>query len=363
MAEATRLSAEEIFQGVTTNARAELARSGPALSLSGLAAGIAMGLTPLGVTAAAAALGTGSWAAFVASLAYPLGFVAVIIGRAQLFTENTLFPVVLVLDERRHLLAMLRLWGVVFCANVLGAACFALMAVKSGGLPPAVVAELAHRGAEELHHSARHVFASGVFAGWMVALVAWLVTGAQRTIGQIVLIWMLTVPIALLHLAHCIAGSASTLTVVVSGKGSVAEYLAWLAAATAGNIVGGVVIVSLLNFGQVRAGGATMRRRERRIADTQASFRELNEEQSDSGDRAALHAYVCECGDPGCREQLAIANGELHEVHANPARFVIARGHQIPGVEHVIEQRDGYSIVEKSGQAALYVADRVGKRG
>ncbi len=59
------------------------------------------------------------------ALFFPVGFIIVIIGRAQLFTENTLYPVTLVLDERRHLLATLRLWVVVLSANLIGAALFA----------------------------------------------------------------------------------------------------------------------------------------------------------------------------------------------------------------------------------------------
>ena len=35
---------------------------------------------------------------------YPIGFIVVILGRAQLFTENTLYPVALVLAEKKRVL-------------------------------------------------------------------------------------------------------------------------------------------------------------------------------------------------------------------------------------------------------------------
>ena len=131
-----RRSPHEILIGVMNNAREELGRSTPALAFSGLAGGLTMGLTGLGVAIARAHLGPGSVQQLLAMLLYPVGFVAVVIGRAQLFTENTLYPVVLVLDERKHVLNMLRLWGTVFFANIVGAFVFALLAVRSGALRP-----------------------------------------------------------------------------------------------------------------------------------------------------------------------------------------------------------------------------------
>jgi formate/nitrite transporter FocA (FNT family) len=68
-----------------------------------------------------ALVSTGGWQDLLFSLVYPIGFIAVIIGRAQLFTENTSYPVVLVLDEHRFLLRTLRLWPVFFAANLCGA--------------------------------------------------------------------------------------------------------------------------------------------------------------------------------------------------------------------------------------------------
>src|SRR5689334_24874548 len=93
-----------------------------------------MGLTGLAVAIAQAVLGSGQPAEFISYLFYPVGFIAVIIGRAQLFTENTLYPVILVLDERRYYFETLRLWGVVFAANITGALLFSLLAIKSPAL-------------------------------------------------------------------------------------------------------------------------------------------------------------------------------------------------------------------------------------
>ncbi len=92
-----RPSAQDIYEQVANNARQELGRSSTSLAISGLAGGIFMGLSALGNAIAIAVL-TPAGAEpsnaiqFVAKLFYPLGFIAVILGRSQLFTENTLYP-------------------------------------------------------------------------------------------------------------------------------------------------------------------------------------------------------------------------------------------------------------------------------
>jgi len=122
-AETGRLTAPEIFLNVVGDARRELKRSSKKLAFSGLAGGLTLGLAGLSVAAIRALLGRGGWQDLVSYLAYPIGFIAVVIGRAQLFTENTLYPVILVLDEHRYLLETLRLWLVVFASNILGPCC------------------------------------------------------------------------------------------------------------------------------------------------------------------------------------------------------------------------------------------------
>lgn len=258
-ADNNRLSARQIYDRVVGDARTELDRPAKALAFSALASGLLMGLTGLGVAGTLAVL-HGPAARFIALLFYPLGFIAVVIGRAQLFTENTLYPVVLVLEDRRHIVPTLRLWAVVFTANILGALAFAALATWIGALSPAALAELIKLGATAAGVPPLHVFAGAILGGWMVALMAWLVSGARDTIGQVAVIWMMTFLVGLLHLAHCIASSGYILAAVLAGHVSASTYVVWLALATAGNILGGVVIVSLLNYGQVRAGAAARAR-------------------------------------------------------------------------------------------------------
>src|ERR1700761_9210430 len=156
--ELDRPTADEIYEQVSRNARHELDRSALGLAISGLAGGMTMGLTALSTSIVIAILGQAPAARFVADLLYPIGFIAVILGRAQLFTENTLYPVALMLAERRHGWRTLRLWAIVLPSNVLGALLFALLAVRTGALRPEFVAVMAHMGVEAAGATASHVF-------------------------------------------------------------------------------------------------------------------------------------------------------------------------------------------------------------
>lgn len=210
-----------------------------------------MGLTGLSVAVAQSVLGPGPWQEFASLLFYPLGFIAVIIGRAQLFTENTLFPVALILSERKHVLNTLRLWSVVFVANIAGAMLFAFVTMKTGALPYEVGIRLAALGIRSVEGSSGHIFWSGVIGGWIIALMAWTVTASHWTIGQIAVTWMLTAVVGLGRFAHCIATSGEILSAVFTGQVAISSYGHWLLFATLGNIGGGVTFVTLLNFGQV----------------------------------------------------------------------------------------------------------------
>jgi formate/nitrite transporter FocA (FNT family) len=249
-----RRTAHQIFEKVEDNAHDELRRSPHALAFSGLAGGLTMGLTGLGVAAAISALGNVPGRDFIAYMLYPIGFIAVIIGRAQLFTENTLYPVALILSEHRHIGDTVRLWSVVFICNVAGAILFAALVIKTSALRPDVHDNLISLGTAAAQGTSAHIFWSGVIGGWLIALVAWLVTASHWTIGQVAVIWLLTFVVGVGHFSHCIATTGEIMSAVFGGSVPFPRYLQWLVLATAGNIVGGVTMVTVLNFGQVKAG-------------------------------------------------------------------------------------------------------------
>ncbi len=248
-----RPTADDIYVQVARNARRELKRGNLALALSGLVGGIPMGLTPLAASITRAQLGPGSVSLFASHFFYPVGFIAVIVGRAQLFTENTLYPVALVLAERRHVWNTLRLWAVVLPSNILGAFLFALLAARTGALKPEYVSAMTRFGLEATQASAAHIFWSAVIGGWIIAMVAWLVSGSHSITGAVMLIWLLAFVVGLGGFAHCVASSGEIFSAVLQNQLTYARYFQWLLPAVAGNILGGVLMVTFLEYGQVKA--------------------------------------------------------------------------------------------------------------
>jgi formate/nitrite transporter FocA (FNT family) len=251
-----RPSAQDIYEQVANNARQELGRSSISLAISGLAGGIFMGLSALG-NAIAIALLTPAGSApsnvtlFIAKMFYPLGFIVVILGRSQLFTENTLYPVALVLAEKKHFWKTLRLWATVLPANILGALAFAAIASLTGALRQDMVHSLAQLGLDAVHNPSTTIFWSAIMGGWIIATVAWLVSGSHSITGSVMIIWMLTFVVGLGNFAHCIATSGEILAAVLTGKAPWISYARWIFFAVTGNICGGVGMVTLLEYGQV----------------------------------------------------------------------------------------------------------------
>lgn len=249
-----RPSAEEIYKQVARNAEAELKRSSVALAISGITGGLFMGLSGLGVALAMATLGGSPHIYFISRMFYPLGFIVVILGRSQLFTENTLYPVALVLAERRELGNTLRLWSIVLPSNVLGAFLFALLVAWTPAVPFPMREALSHLGGEAAVVPAPAIFWSGVMAGWIIATAAWLVSGSHSITGSAMMIWLLTYVVGLGHFAHCIATSGEILTTVLTHQIGWTAYPHWLLYAVLGNICGGVFMVTLLEYGQAVVG-------------------------------------------------------------------------------------------------------------
>lgn len=249
-----RPSAERIYERVKQDARDELERAPFALGCSALLAGGTMGFSSLAMAAVEALLAGHGGARFVGALFYPLGFIVVILGRGQLFTENTLYPLTLVLDERRHVVRTLRLWAVVLAMNVVGAVLFAVLCATTAAIPPDATDHLVALGHDQAARALVTVFWSAVAAGWLLALVAWLVEATEVAVGQILAIWALTFLVGLLGFDHSVATTSEVFVSAIRGATSGGTAVLWLVVTTLGNVVGGAVIVALLNYGQVRGG-------------------------------------------------------------------------------------------------------------
>lgn len=245
-------STDEIFHRLVIAAEEEFNQSTRLLFLSGLAAGLSISLSFIGMTALTA-LWPGEAARLVGCLFYPLGFLFVVMGRYQLFTENSLTPVTLVLTRLASIPRLLHIWGVVLAANVLGTAICAYVLATTGVFSPEM-AEVGYGFGEHfLEMTWTDLFWKGVFAGWLVAGMVWLNFAARTMTARFLIIVTLMYMVSAAEFAHCIVGSAEVLYVVFEGGASLsAFFLDFLVPAGLGNTVGGVLLVAILNFSQTR---------------------------------------------------------------------------------------------------------------
>lgn len=184
------------------------------------------------------------------SLSYPLGFLFVIIGREELFTEQTTIAVIPVLNGSQKLKSLFRLWGIVLGGNLIGGFIFscilATLPVEMNIIKPEAYQHIAERIP---HYKWSLLFGSAVFAGWLMGLLVWLVSSTTETISRILLVILVTFVIGVVGLHHCIEGSIELFTAMLTGnKINIYHYIHFISFAVPGNIIGGAVFVAALKI-------------------------------------------------------------------------------------------------------------------
>ena len=240
--QAPKKASGQILRQEITEGMDALDRPVVGLFVSGLSAGLDIGfslfLMAVMLTHAKGSLPKPVVELLVANTA-AVGFIFVILGRSELFTEQTT-------DDFKVLNAD--------DPNLTGAAAFAGLIARVGPdlgvIQPWAFGEIAHRLTD---HPAHAIFPGGLLAGWLMGLVSWLVAASRDTISQIVLVWIVATAIAFANLHHAVLGSVEVLAGAFSGQGigpaDVGRFQLWT---TLGNTVGGVVFVAFLKYGQAR---------------------------------------------------------------------------------------------------------------
>ena len=248
---------EQILDEQIETSLHEHRRSRFSLLLSSFTAGLEVGFSLLLMAAAYSMFAETSSANFMHVLiafCYPLGFIFVIIGRSELFTEHTTLAIFPVLNGDESIKNLLVLWGIVYIGNIVGGCIFSFLAVFIGqemmSIKPDTFYELAHKLTD---HSTQAILISGVFAGWLMGLLAWLIASVNETISRILMIVLVTTVIGFLGLHHSIVGNIELFAGFISSdKITFGMYINTLLLASAGNLIGGVVFVALLKFSHVK---------------------------------------------------------------------------------------------------------------
>ncbi len=249
------IGANVVYETIRREGEEELRRTASALAWSGLAAGLSMGFSFIAEGLLISHLPDSPWRPLVSKAGYCIGFLIVILGRQQLFTENTLTVILplLVHKDMKTLLRVLRLWGIVLTANLAGTFLFALCLARIVVFDAHTQAGLSAIGAADFGAGFWTVAVRAIFAGWLIALMVWLLPGAESAKVSIIII--ITYLVGLAGFNHIVAGSTTALFLVVTGSVSFGTYVTQFFVPTLlGNIIGGLSLVAALGHAQVVGG-------------------------------------------------------------------------------------------------------------
>lgn len=248
-----RLRASAVFDIIRREGDKELVRTFHALFWSGIAAGLSIGFSVIAEGILAAHLPDAPWKPLVDNLGYSVGFLIVILGRQQLFTENTLTAVLPAMQRGKAVwwFVLLRLWLIVLTANVIGCAIFAAFISTTGVLSADVHAAVTHLSEHMMAKPPHEMFIAGIMAGWLIAALVWMLPSSEGS--EFVVITLMTYLIAAGDFTHVIAGSVEALFLVFEGHiDMAAATFSFFLPTLLGNVTGGTVLFSVIAYAQVR---------------------------------------------------------------------------------------------------------------
>lgn len=232
----------------------ELERSIAALFWSALAAGLTMGLSLMGMGLLNSRLPDGDGFKVIASFGYCAGFLAVILSRQQLFTENTLTAVLPIMSKPtiKNFGRLLRLWAVVLVGNLMGTLLVAYVMLHLPIFDTQTDKAFLEIGRKVMENDASQMFAKGIISGWMIATMVWMIPSMES--AKMWIIILITYLMALGDFTHIVVGTAEVSYLVFAGELPWKDFWLIFAGPTlAGNIIGGSFIFALISHAQIRS--------------------------------------------------------------------------------------------------------------
>ena len=236
----------------------ELERSIAALFWSALAAGLTMGLSLMAMGLLNSRLPDGDGFKVIASFGYCAGFLAVILSRQQLFTENTLTAVLPIMSKPtlNNFGRLLRLWAVVLVGNLMGTLLVAYVMLHLPIFDTQTDKAFLEIGRKVMENDASQMFAKGIISGWMIATMVWMIPSMES--AKMWIIILITYLMALGDFTHIVVGTAEVSYLVFAGELPWKDFWLIFAGPTlAGNIIGGSFIFALISHAQIRSESGT----------------------------------------------------------------------------------------------------------
>lgn len=252
--ELTKLKSRIVYEVIRQEGRSELSRPQSSIWWSGIGAGLAISMSLAMEAMLRAGLPDTAWRPLIENFGYAAGFLIVMMGRLQLFTENTITAILPTLADpgRRTILGTARLWSTVLVANLVGTFIAAAFFAYGGALAPEVRDAAIELGQHVAGWSAGDSFLKALPAGFIIAALVWMRPGAEGNEFWVILFF--TYLIALGEFAHVIVGSAELFMLALVGAEDALKLLfVNLLPTLIGNIVGGAGLFAMLAWGQVHA--------------------------------------------------------------------------------------------------------------
>lgn len=188
----------------------------------------------------------------ILAFAYPIGFIFVVIGRSELFTEHTTMAILPVLNGDSTIKSLLVLWGIILTGNLTGGFLFSILLVHFTTAMDVIKPEAFTYIAEHLIHFPWHIIlVSAIFAGWLMGLLSWLVASVSGSTSRIIIVILVTATIGIGGLHHSIVGSIEVFSgMLVSPNITFSNYLSFELFSILGNAIGGVFFVGIVKYGQ-----------------------------------------------------------------------------------------------------------------
>lgn len=252
--ERLRPSSLVLYEAISEQGRHEMVRPFMSLLCSGITAGVAVSLSVIAKALLDLTLPeTMATKPLWLHLGYAFGFIVVILGRMQLFTENTVTPILplLVSFHLTNIGKLARLWGIVFLANVIGTIVMALAICYGGILTLEQIGAVVGISEELLHFGFFEALFRSMPAGFLIACIVWLLPAMIAT--EIWVIIALTFLMSLGGFPHIIVGSTEVLVLLFEGHTNLLHIVFYFyIPVVLGNIIGGTGLFALLAYGQVR---------------------------------------------------------------------------------------------------------------
>ena len=230
-------------------------RSNTGLLISSLSAGLEVGFSILVIgiiyTLFKTEVSPGKLYLMLA-LVYPIGYIFVIIGRSELFTEHTVLATIPVLNGQATYKSLFSLWVIIYVGNLIGGYLFGIIVLQFNAGTHLISLDFFHFVSQKMiAYSSSNILVSSIIAGWLMGTLSWLLSSAQDTLSRVAMIFFVTFIISIAGLHHCIVGSIEIFMAYFANANIISglELLKFQGLATLGNIIGGVVLVALVKYG------------------------------------------------------------------------------------------------------------------